>query len=291
MRTQKISFPNQQTPCVFADDPASLAQAITSLGLDGGYPVIMLIGGEIEEEHTAVTRDALKTLARIAEDTSALVISGGTDMGVMAEIGQIRTLNDHDFPLVGIAPEALVTWPAGPDGANFLWWGKKRSMLAPNYSHFILVPGSEFEDAMPWMIAAAAQFSKGHPSVTILVNGGNVFRKNVELNIENGHPVIALGGTGHLANDLAGDPNRSSLISIIPANAESRITEAVHAAISARDKGAQMAQYAAAQPDPFMEAGEPTPSEQTPVFISKRDEFSPINSDKSTRRIPESFIK
>lgn len=231
MLTRRIYFPDEQAVCVFPNQPAGLARAISTLGLKDSYPVIVLIGGDIQEELADVTRGALETLATVAEETSALVICGGTDMGVMAEIGQIRKRNGSKFPLVGITPEALVTWPGGPHSIHFLWWGKKRWKLAPYYSHFILVPGNEFGDESPWIVDAATILSKGHRSVTILVNGGNVSRKDIELSVENGRPVIALGGTGRLANELASEP-RQNLITVVPGNAENRVYEAVRAAIS-----------------------------------------------------------
>jgi hypothetical protein len=232
MHTQKIEFPEQQALCVFPDDLASLGQALSTLGLKDSYPVIVLIGGEIQEPELVVTRIAIDTLAKIANETNALVICGGTNMGIMAEIGKARWRNIYEFPLVGITPEALVTWPGGPHSTNFLWWGKKRWPLANHYSHFILVPGAEFGDESPWIVDAATLLSKDHPSVTILMNGGNVSRKDIELSIEYGRPIIALSGTGRLANELAGEPNRNALITVVPASAENRMIEAVRSALS-----------------------------------------------------------
>ena len=137
-------------------------------------------------------------------------------MGVMAEIGQIRWQNGYKFPLVGIAPEELVTWPGGPRSTKFLWWGKQRWQLEPHYSHFILVPGSQFGDESPWIVDTATILSKGHQSVTILINGGEVSRKDIELSLENGRPVIALSRTGRLADELARQPNRHKLITVFP---------------------------------------------------------------------------
>jgi hypothetical protein len=231
MRTQKISFPNQQSLCVFPDERSHLAQAISMLGLEDGYPVIVLIGGGIQEPQAVVTRQAIQILAKIAEDMNALVICGGTDMGVMADIGQERGHNQYTFPLVGITLEALITWPDGPSSTNFLWWGKKRWMLAPYYSHFILVPGTEFGDESPWIVDAATIFSKSHRSVTVLMNGGDVSRKDIELSVEKGRPVIALNHTGRLADELSRQLDRNKLITIVPANNEHLIVEAVQAAL------------------------------------------------------------
>ena len=236
MRTQKIYFQDRQTLCVFPNERSNLAQAISDLRLDDGYPVIVLIGGGIDEQQAAVTRQAIQTLARIAEDTNAAIICGGTDMGVMAEIGQTRWQNHYKFPLVGVTLEKLVTWPDGPRSTKFLWWGQQRWQLESHYSHFILVPGSQFGDESPWIVDTATILSKGHRSVTVLINGGEVSRKDIELSLENGRPIVALSRTGRLADELAGQPDRHKLITIVPANAEQRIVEVVQTALSVNER-------------------------------------------------------
>jgi hypothetical protein len=232
MRTQKIHFPNHQTLCVFPDEPSDLSQAISELHLDGNSPVIVLIGGEIDERQAEVTRQAVQTISRLAEDINAIIICGGTDVGVMAQIAQMRSEKHYTYPLIGITPEALATWPGGPRSTNFLWWGTRRWQLEPHYSHFILVPGSHFGDESPWIVDAATILSKGHRSVTILINGGEVSRKDIVLSLEKERPVIALSRTGRLADELSRQPNRNKLITVVPANAEQRIVEVVQAALS-----------------------------------------------------------
>ena len=237
MRTQKINFLDHQTLCIFPTERSELAQATVDLGLKGHYPVIVLIGGEIDEKQAELTRRALQAVSKAAEDMNAVVICGGTDMGVMAEIGQIRTRNGYKFSLVGITPEELVTWPGGPRGTKFLWWGTQRWQLESHHSHFILVPGSQFGDEAPWIVDTATLLSKGHRSVTILINGGEVSRKDIELSLENGRPVIVVSRTGRLADELARQPERNNLISVLPANAEKSIAEAVQIALSMTEKG------------------------------------------------------
>jgi predicted Rossmann-fold nucleotide-binding protein len=119
MRTQTINFPDHQALCIFPNDRSNLAQAISELGLNDHYPVIVLIGGEIDEQQAAVTQQAMQATSRVAEDLGAVGICGGTDRGIMAEIGRVRSQNGYKFPLVGIAPEELVTWPGGPHSAKF----------------------------------------------------------------------------------------------------------------------------------------------------------------------------
>jgi hypothetical protein len=236
MRTQKIDFPTQQVLCVFPRVPADLGPALSELHLNESYPVIVLIGGEIDAPQADVTRQAVQTISRIAHDMNALVICGGTDMGIMAEIGQIRSRRGYTFPLVGITPEELVTWKDGPHSTKFLWWGKQRWQLEPHYTHFILVPGRKFGDESPWIVATAALLSKDHRSVTVLINGGEVSRKDIDLSLKMGRPVIALSRTGRLADELSRDPDRNKMISIAPANADQRILDLIQASLSANGK-------------------------------------------------------
>ena len=139
--------------------------------------------------------------------------------------------------MVGVTPEELVTWPGGPLNTKFLWLGKERWELESHYSHFILVPGSEFGDESPWIGDAAILLSKGHQSVTILINGGDISRKDIEVSLENGRPVIVLSSTGRLADELARQLERNSLITVLPANAEKSISEDLQAALSVNERG------------------------------------------------------
>src|SRR5512138_1551681 len=181
MRTQTIYFPDRQTPVVFPNERSNLSQALSELGLKGRYPVIVLIGGEIDKGQADVTQRAMQAISRAAEELQAIILCGGTDMGVMAEIGKIRSQNGYRFPLVGITPEELVTWPGGPSKTKFLGLGKKRWQLESHYSHFILVPGSQFGDESLWIDDTTTLLSRGRPSVSILINGGEVSRKDIEL--------------------------------------------------------------------------------------------------------------
>ena len=125
----------------------------------------------------------------------------------------------------------------GESAQHFLvWGGTRRWQLEPHYSHFILVPGSEFGDESPWILDTATILSKGQQSVTLLINGGEVSRKDIDLSLENGRPVIALSRTGRLADELAMEPERHPLITIVPATAEQRFVEALRAALSIKER-------------------------------------------------------
>lgn len=235
MRTQTIEFPDRKTFCIFPTEPAELQQALTELNLQSTYPVIVLIGGAIAEPQANATSQAIQTIAKLAHDLSIMIICGGTDMGVMAEIGRVRSQNNYTFPLVGITLEDLVTWPDGPQSTKFLWWGIKRWQLEPHYPYFILVPGSHFGDESAWIVDAASIFSKGNQSVTILINGGEISRKDIQLSLEAGRPVIALSRTGRLADEITRDFNRNKLITVAPAYAEAQVIEVIRSSLKMND--------------------------------------------------------
>ena len=128
-----IDFPDRKTFCIFPDERSDLEQALFELNLEDDYPVIVLIGGAINKPQANATLRAIQTIAKLAHEKKILVICGGTDMGVMAEIGQVRSQHNYTFPLVGITLEDLVTWPNGPQSTKFLWWGRERWQLEPHY--------------------------------------------------------------------------------------------------------------------------------------------------------------
>lgn len=227
MRSQTIDFPDRKTFCIFPEKHSDLEHALTELNLGSDYPVIVLIGGAIDTLQADASMRAIETIARLAHEMKILIICGGTDMGVMAKIGQVRSQNTYTFPLVGMTLEDLVTWPDGPQSTKFLWWGRERWQLEPHYPYFILVPGSHFGDESPWIVEAASIFSNDNQSVTILINGGEISRKDIQLSLEEGRPVIALSHTGRLADEISQDFERNGLITVISANADERIAEVI----------------------------------------------------------------
>ena len=92
-----IYFPYGKALCVFPDKRSNLTQAVSALKLEGGYPVIAFIAFEIEKRQADVTRKAIDTITGIAEDIHAVVICRGTNKGVMAEIGRIKSRNHNKF--------------------------------------------------------------------------------------------------------------------------------------------------------------------------------------------------
>lgn len=213
----EIHFSDHHALCAFPASLGQLNQALAEIGLADGQAVIVLVGGYIPEGHEEVTQRAIEVIAAFAEENPAAIICGGTTVGIMGSIGQIRAALGYKFPLLGITLENRATWPNGPRGKKFLWWGKERWPLSPGYSHFLLVPGDQFGEDSPWLVEAATCLSQGVRSVTVLANGGGVARKDVSLSLDNHRPVVILAGTGRLADELVGQPGKTPLATIVQA--------------------------------------------------------------------------
>lgn len=61
--------------------------------------------------------------------------------------------------------------------------------------------------------------------------GGDVSRTDIELSLEHGRPIIALSGTGRLADELDSQPDRNKLITMVPADSEERVIAEIRAAL------------------------------------------------------------
>lgn len=177
-----------------------VAAAVDNLGIGRGRPVLVMVGGAggMDQKHHEVLGSLLvdRVLPLVGRDDGA-VVDGGTDSGVMRVVGQARASAGGGFPLVGVAAEGTVNVPGGgpalPDAAD----------LEPNHTHFVLVPGSEWGDESPWLIDVADVIADGFPSVTVVVNGGEITFDDVARSLDRGRQVVVLAGTGRTADAIA----------------------------------------------------------------------------------------
>jgi hypothetical protein len=125
----------------------------------------------------------------------AAVVDGGTDEGVMRLLGEARA-RAGSFPLIGVAVESLAVGPeATPHG--------EQALLEPNHTHVILVPGKRWGDEVPWLADVAHVLARDRPSVTVVINGGEIAYADAAASISAGRPVLAVEGTGRTADALA----------------------------------------------------------------------------------------
>lgn len=229
MSALTVDFFEGETLVVFPKVTSDLEQALSELKLNSAYPVIVLTGGGVDDLKSDAALQGLETIIKLAQELNILVICGGTDFAWMDKVGRERFRHRGTFPLIALTLEELTTWPGRPQKTRFLLWRKGLWPVSPQYPYFILVPGRKPEDETSWVAGAANFFSKGFKSMTILINGGETSRRDVELSLEAGRPVLVLSRTGHLADEISGDFGHNKMITVVPGNAEGRITETIRA--------------------------------------------------------------
>lgn len=193
MLTRKISLKRGVTvegANITADQ--EIQEALTELGIPRPNPVIVLVGGAsgIGWLDKFPMRKAIGIVARLAEETQSVVVDGGTQAGIMQEIGTQRSRNRFSFPLIGIVFDSL------------LMQEKAHSILDPNHTHFFLVPGQDWGDESAWISKIATAIAGEKNSITILVNGGNISKTDVEYSLLENRPTFVMRGTGRMADEI-----------------------------------------------------------------------------------------
>lgn len=184
---------------VSVERPEDLEGALRAAGFDSARPTLVLVGGasrmDDDEDEPERLRPLFAELAATLERVGAVAVDGGTDAGVMKLLGRARADESASFPLVGVVVEALAsTEPTGlPDAPP----------IEPHHSHVVLVPGEEWGDESPWIARVAGVLAGDRPSVTLLVNGGEIAVRDVAESVEAGRRVLAADGSGRTADAFA----------------------------------------------------------------------------------------
>jgi hypothetical protein len=178
-------------------DGDGLPGVLERAGLSGG-PVLVLVGGAggLEADDEAVLTDLIReVVVPVVVGADASVVDGGTHSGIMRAIGSARSDSGAQFQLVGVA--AAGTVPSPGDAADV------EVEVDPNHTHLVVVPGRDWGDESPWLSEVASALSIGHPSATLLVNGGEIAYADVAHSLTAGRPVIVLAGSGRAADAIA----------------------------------------------------------------------------------------
>lgn len=169
-----------------------IQEALTELEIPRPRTVIVLVGGAggIGFLDKFPMKKAVGIVAQLAEKSGSVVVDGGTQAGIMTEIGVQRKKNKFTFPLVGVVFDALLMKEA------------PASILDANHTHFLLIPGDDWGAESSWISKIATAIAGGEKSLTVLVNGGNISRSDVEYSLMENRPTAVMRGTGRLADDI-----------------------------------------------------------------------------------------
>ncbi|MEH2207893.1 MAG: hypothetical protein V7K53_28120 [Nostoc sp.] len=197
----KLTFDNGQTALATqVEQQSELPNALEEIGLAGSRPVLVIVGGASnisEADFLRIQGLFVEVLAPIAETLGAYVVDGGTDVGIMRMMGAARTQIGAKFALVGVTPESKVALPNHSENAADL------IPLEQNHTHFVLVPGNNWGDESPWISHVATMLANDAPSMTLLLNGGEITFKDAFSSVDSGRIVLVIAGSGRTADILA----------------------------------------------------------------------------------------
>jgi hypothetical protein len=220
---------------------SELPAALTALGLQAPRPVVVLVGGAGGLGQADLDRLGPlfgSGLVPVVTRLGAAAIDGGTWSGVMRLLGEARSAGGVDFPLIGVAAAGTVRLPGGPPPRD------DAAPLDPNHSHFVLAPGDEWGAEAGWIAQVATNLAGDQPSVTVVVNGGEIAYSDVERSLDASRPVLTVAGSGRTADQLAaaveGGPAderavalvKSGLVQAVPADDPGRLASALTSALT-----------------------------------------------------------
>jgi sulfur carrier protein ThiS len=156
---------------------------LAALGLPAPRATLVLNGTTAERDPRMA--EVLADLAGAAVRERLTVVTGGTDAGVFSLFG--AAMAEPTAPLVGVAPR-------GRDGVP----------LEPHHTHVVLVDGDAWGDETPALLALAEALARLGPSVAVICGGGPVTRAELAGHQRAGRPIVAVAGSGGVADELAG---------------------------------------------------------------------------------------
>lgn len=209
------TFPNSGQTAYILDVPETFdyAESLNVLGLTVPGPSMVVIGGANDmkqESKTLVSQVFTRVLAPIAETYGITVFDGGTEAGVIQMMGEARHATGSSFNLVGVTPKVKVNLPGYSFKSNIDDKDINLTNLEAHHTHFALIPGATWGSESPWLAQFATIVARHHPSITILINGGDISLTDLVLNLLTGRHTIIIAGSGRLADEIANTINGSN---------------------------------------------------------------------------------
>jgi hypothetical protein len=180
-----------------------LDAALATLGLGDPRAVLVVVGGAqtlAGAQLDAVEQLLAAVVVPVCDEVAATVVDGGTDSGVMAAMGRARAAAGGMLPLVGVVAAGTVVGGGGSDGETTV---AEPAELEQHHTHFVVVPGTEWGDESPWIVEVARRLAGGSAVAGLLVGGGGIAAADVDNLVAAGYPVLALSGSGGVADRLA----------------------------------------------------------------------------------------
>ena len=178
-------------------------ELIAQLALPAARAVLVVNGSTAEETSTSsrLVEAVVDGVGGALLDQRWTAVTGATDAGIFTLLGRAaEAAGKLPAPWIGVAPLGLVTWPGRSPAGD-----RELVPLERHHSHFVLVEGDEWGDETPALLAlAGALGGDGAPTAAVIAGGGAVARTEAMGHARAGRPIVVLGGSGRLADELGG---------------------------------------------------------------------------------------
>ncbi len=180
------------TVAVSPNTPAG--EVLAALSLPHIRGAVQLCGGagELAPALRAPLAPLFQALIDFAVQHHLAIIDGGTNSGVMALIGQAAA-NAAEPVLIGVVPAKAEAAPGGLLAQDF---------LEPHHPYIVLVDADQWGAEITLMNAVMERLAQDIAAATVLINGGEITRKEIEAAVASGRPVLAVKGSGRLADQI-----------------------------------------------------------------------------------------
>ncbi len=196
----QLHFAHGQVDAISVSEMTELPSALGALGLHAPRATVVVVGGAGGLDEAAMERLRIlftDAIIPVMQNRAAVGVDGGTLSGVMRLFGEAHSALAATFPLVGVAAAGTVQLPERPPPRT------DAAALEPHHTHFVIVPGDEWGTESPWIAHTATVLTRGAPSLTILLNGGEIAYSDVERSVQAGREVVVIDGSGRTADAIA----------------------------------------------------------------------------------------
>lgn len=188
-------------PTIIRQADQDITSLRDALGIATPAPVVLISGGADTFDPAMapkLTQLIGRGLLRAGRVAGAVLIDGGTDVGVMALIGRAAGSAAEPMTLIGVAPEALIQAPdispaEAPDD---------RVALAPNHTHFVLTRGEAWGAETPVMFDLALAIAGKLPVVVVMIGGGQGALSEILNAVRQHWRVLIIAGSKGTADEL-----------------------------------------------------------------------------------------
>jgi len=132
-------------------------------------------------------------LAPLIAAHNVTVLDGGTQAGLVGIMGALRQQTNGTFPLVGVLPADGAELPGEVPTDT-------RYSLEPNHTHFALVQGGSWGVESDLLVNMGRVVAR--QPVALLINGGEIVRKEALMHARAGNPLLVLAGSGRVADEI-----------------------------------------------------------------------------------------